>query len=353
VEIRAPFVGVIRFDGQCLTHEPDLMPEDGVYGRFVVKDGRVTEFLPEEVPAYTPPPCPPEPAPCGDCLEPLPALSVAADNLTFLDTDGSLLTRVYAAGTGSASVSGKGTPDDPLKVNVAAPELGDVSISTTTPEALRVTGRIIDHVTSPAGGQVVGGIEFDQYGHAVKAAESSGGTTGVVSLDTVEAAIRKEEQGGAVVLTLPTQFDTGRTIVTGRQEIDVDIYGRVTAYRDGIIDELDRVSAVVTGGWTEFSFSFGMYYAGYLRLSFVCDLNYTFTAQPYPVGLTPLPAGFRVFLDGTQFQCWMRTSYNRAAGLEGISVMPVAGAEHVLRIEVPVALSATAYGLLDISRCRP
>jgi hypothetical protein len=350
-------VGTIWFDGKCLSFEPESHP-DGIYGRFVVEGGRVTAFLPEEVPAYTPPPCVQHPSPCGDSgtgsgggsgggAAAPPAVSPSGDNLTRLDALGRLMSELFATGSGAAVVSGKGTASSPLRIHVAQ-QAADTAVQTDTPDILRVNGRIVGHRTPSGAGPVINGVEYDQYGHAVRAAAGAGGLSGVASVDTEESAIRKSGTAGAVVLTLPTFFSTTQTVHTGRQAVDIDMYGRVIAYRTELLDDLDRVSVPVPGGWDTFGFVFGLYLPGLLRVSLQADLGFTDTGA---WGLAA-KAGARVLLDDTPLQTFVRYDGGHGVGLEALTAQEIAAGQHQITLSLPAANPEGAWGLLDISRCR-
>jgi hypothetical protein len=359
VEIRAPFVGVIRFDGKCLSFEPEDHP-DGVYGRFVVQGGRVVAFLPEEAPAYVPPPCPPLAGPCGEGGSSggggsgsgggFPGVSPQSGNLSSLDQDGKLLTRLNTAGTATVTLSGNGSAASPLRAT-AVPAAVQTDVQTDTPDILRVQGRMVGHKASPGAGQVLNGIEFDQYGHAVGFHDLSSGT-GVLSLSTDPLAITRIENNGAVLLSLPTYHPTAATIATGRQELDIDPYGRITAVRAAALDDTDRISTAVTGAWQELHYPFGFNHPGLLRVRLRADLGAGYADSPALYGLRPLPPGWAAYVDDLPFALMADVAANRVVGLEGLGAQPLTAASHVLRVALPAAVPSTFHGLLDIERCR-
>jgi hypothetical protein len=350
VEITAPFVGTIRFDGRCLTHEPDPAVLDGVYGRFVVEGGRVTRFLPETVPAYTPPPCAATPEPCDDCEGEGVELSTDAANLSKLDVNGRLLTQLVVSSSGNVQISGNGTASNPLRVTVVESSSQTGEIVSATPDILGVAGgTVLSHLPSAGAGEIINGIEFDAYGHALKASSAGTGETGVTTIVTNPDAIEKTEQNGAVSLTLPTMFTANLELSTGRQILYVDMYGRITAVTDAVIDELDELSYVMPGGWQEIMFNFGTFYSGYMRVTYTGDLGFT-TSGAY--GLGQLTTGCSALLDTLPLQAFIRYDGGRAVGFEARSTMEVLGGSHVLALTVPSPVPNDAMGILDIGRCR-
>jgi hypothetical protein len=358
VKAETLFDGTFVFDGRCLFHEPGLVPPDGVYGRFVVADGKVTEFLPEEIPTYTPPPCVPEPEPCGEGGEGA-EVSPLAGNLTKKDTDGTLLTRLYTSSTDSVTLSGNGTAGSPLRA-VAAGSVpggggggGGGSIISATPDVLPVQGNTISHATSAGGGQILNSIEFDAYGHAI-GASSAPGFEGVKAVEVEDAAIKKEENNGVVLLTLPMKFNNPPEIQAGDTVLDVDIYGRVTGFRQGTGDAAnDRISEVIEGNWRDLTVEFDTHTAGKIRVGYWGDL--TLNLGGGFAGFAPTPAGVIVKLDGTVMRAFLKYTGTYVQGFEAVTNGTVQAGAHSLTVTITATgIVPTSYpGLVDIWVCRP
>jgi hypothetical protein len=347
--VEIPFGGTLRFDGKCLSYDPREYP-DGVYGRFVVKGGKVVKLLPEKVPAYTPPPCPPGPEPCDGC-EGEVALSDDPDNLSALDAEGKLVTKIVTSAVGDVRLAGYGNAASPLRV-VGATSGGGAAptVVSGSPDILDVTpAGVISHKPSAGANTTINGIEFDAYGHAVGGSDAAPPTGGVTALEVNADALTKLDNNGGVLLSLPVQFGAEQTIATGRQEIAVDMYGRVTDFREALIDELDSLSTVIAGGWDVYDYDFGIFYPGYLRVSYSGDLGFN-TLNAW--GLGPLVAGVTVKLNGISLQAFIRYDSGRAVGIEARTLTQVAGDVHRLTLTVPAPVPVSAVGLLDVTRCR-
>lgn len=117
------FGRMLSFDGQCLTvtGTPDI--EDGVYNSFKIVDGCFVSATDDGVPQYTPAPCAPSTDGCGG------GGGGGGDSSVNLDpqscnllgyTNGLLSAIIHFGDSEGVTVSGCGTPNDPIRFTVNA-----------------------------------------------------------------------------------------------------------------------------------------------------------------------------------------------------------------------------------------
>jgi hypothetical protein len=262
-----------------------------------------------------------------------------------LDLKGDILTKLHTNNTTTAKLSGTGTAINPLKVDVTLAN-NQLSLTTSTPEVISVDNADIRHKVSGVVANKYLGFEVDQYGHIKGYTESSSSTQGVLSLDVVPGTLAMQSSNGAVVLSLPTNFNNTTTFSTGLHRITVDNYGRITAIAEEVLETLDTISSVVNSGWVSYSYTFTLISNGYLRIRYIGDLMTTYNGY----GLVPLPSGITVRLDSNNLNGYANLVNNRVSGIEIRTNNFVAAGDHTLTIAVPTTVTTT--GMLEIFRCR-
>lgn len=345
-----PFGRSLIYDGECLRLEGGATVADGVYGKFKVVDGCLTEALPDEVPSYTPPPCTPAPTPCGGGTE-AASLTPSADNLLFYDSAGRLMGKLFVENGTGIQISGTGTEGSPLKITGTI-EPNDTKITSSTPDALPIEGLgtesrpyDIRHAVSKADpGSSFGGFTVDRYGHiqGYQAPDSPGIITLQGTPGEVEAAVTQ----GAAVLSLAKKFQNPQSFQAGEQKVEVDLCGRISAITDSPAPVNDRFSNIFTGNRTFIQFVLTTGRSGRLRISYQGDLGLELAGA----GLAPLPAAIGLTLDGMSIAAYAVLSNGRVAGLEAVSVNAYEAGDHLIAISLPEAVSAP--GIMDVSICQ-
>jgi hypothetical protein len=336
--------GTIKFDGECLSHEPGVSYPDGVYGGLVVQNGTVTELLPDKELTYTPPPCAALPAPCEDGEL---TVEIANDpaNLSQLNLNGEILTKIITNNTPTAQLVGNGTASNPLKVNVTQTS-SQLNLITSTPEVMDVTNGDIKHKTSGVSASTYLGFTVDQFGHIKSYTAPATSNQGVLSLDVVPGTLSIQSSNGAVILGLPSNFSNSSTFSTGLYRITVDTYGRITGITEEVLENLDTISSVINSGWTTFTYNFTTVNNGYLRIRYIGDLAFPYTGY----GLIPLPTGLTVALNNTNLNGYAFLTNNRVSGIEIRTTNIIASGSYSLVITAPNTVTST--GILEVFRCR-
>ena len=156
----------IKWDGYNLYKNRTRNTVDGTYDRVSVVDGCVVGYSAGDVPTYTPPYCNPAPAPCGDG-------GVGAGGVTISPTAGNILkqdalglyARAYITGGDNVEVTGVGTQDNPIRINVPSNTVtrvsgvGSVKVTETIPNNYSV--ELQDSGISPG---VYGGFNVSAKG---------------------------------------------------------------------------------------------------------------------------------------------------------------------------------------------
>jgi hypothetical protein len=346
-----PFGRTLVYDGDCLRLEGTTSVPDGVYGRFKLVDGCLTEAFPEDVPVYTPPPCLPAPTPCGGGGTEAAGLTPSADNLLFYDGAGRLMGRLYAEQGSGIQVSGAGTESSPLRISSIV-EPNDTRITSSTPDVIQIDGQgsesqpyDIKHAGSPANnGQDLAGFTVDSYGH-IRGYQAPAASS-IVTLQGTPGEINAPNNQGAVIISLFKKFDSPQFFQAGDHRVKVDLCGRVEAVTDNPLAVEDRFSKVFTGNRTDFYFNFETGRAGRLRLSYKGDLGQAASGT----GLISLPANIGLLLDNASLEAYAVVADGRVVGLEAVSAEAYEIGQHLISITLPAAINVP--GFLDVTVCR-
>ena len=156
----------IKWDGYNLYKNRIRNTVDGTYDRISVVDGCVVGYSAGDVPTYTPPYCNPAPAPCGEGEVNTGGVTISptAGNILKQDVLG-LYARAYVTGGDNVEVTGTGTQDNPLRINVPSNTVtrisgvGSIKVTETTPN--NYSAELQDSGISPG---VYGGFNVSAKG---------------------------------------------------------------------------------------------------------------------------------------------------------------------------------------------
>lgn len=160
-------------DGCVQIEKPETAPQDGVYGKIVVKNGCIVDVQPEDIPLYNGPACAPVPCPCdgeggsGGGLLP----STLSGNLFEIDPAGGALVKLSVKEGSGISVTGDGTATNPLTISAKdAGENAKIYIQagnngvTLTGDGTAKSPYTISHLEQGEA-RTIQGMSFDRYGH--------------------------------------------------------------------------------------------------------------------------------------------------------------------------------------------
>lgn len=226
-----PFGRQLVYDGQGLRLKGSVNTPDGKYGLFTVENGCITKA--EEQPAceYTPQPCTPAAAPCGEGSSGSISLQPGEDNLLNFDASGRLGAQLkYTTTTEGMTITGYGTTNSPLTINYTPGETAKTYVRGSTP-AVTVSGDgtatapyDISHKEIDIGAGTYGGFTVDAYGHITGYKEPDLGLTKILA----GVGIQVTQNGTIATVALPAQTNTYGTYQLGGWSVSVDGQGIVT-----------------------------------------------------------------------------------------------------------------------------
>lgn len=211
-----PFGGRLYSRDGCTHYEEGNPPEDGVYGKVVVKNGCIAGVEKEDIPLYTSSPCAPVPVPCdceggGSMAEP----STVAGNLFEYDAAGRPLVKpVIAAGDG-VTITGSMTAASPLVINVKATESGRQYFRAGN-NGIELTGAGTQdnpyNIALKKGMAAnINGMSFDEYGTLIDYLAPADATTvnGILAGDGIEVQMDAKQGIATIGLMPPIINETG------------------------------------------------------------------------------------------------------------------------------------------------
>lgn len=274
-DVCLPFGRVLRYDGTGFTLEGGVNTPDGVYGLFTVENGCITGAQEQPVCDYTPQPCTPAAAPCGDSGSGSVTLQPGTDNLLNFDSSGRLGAQLnYEAGDG-ITVTGYGTASSPLRISVDAAESESVALRSAN-SAIKVSGSgvatdpfYLEHVESAAGAGTYNGITIDDYGHVTGIEEVTGALTDVMA----GPGLGVTASGTIRTISLNSQSDVSGTYVVGGYSVTYDTHGIVTGISE-VVRLTDEATLDVDPAQYIFTLTQGGSVAGLTRKAAAAEDNF-------------------------------------------------------------------------------
>jgi hypothetical protein len=239
-----PFGRSLVYNGECLSVEGDANIPDGEYGVIVVENGCIVSARPNPVFEYTPGPCAPAAASCGDSGGGSGGGSIDlqpnACNLSSLDGAGRLGTYLSVTAGSGINISGCGSTSSPLVISSNPVEASKTYVQSEDTGALTITGQgsltdpyILGLVPVMANPGTYVGFTVNEYGQITKYAAPDGSTSvlGVVAGPGIEAV----NTAGIVTVSLSESGIDAGHYVCGGYDLSLDLAGRVIGV-DQIID---------------------------------------------------------------------------------------------------------------------
>lgn len=212
-----PFGGRLYSRDGCTHYEEGSPPEDGVYGKVVIKNGCIVDVQKKDIPLYTAAPCAPVPVPCdceggtGGMAEP----STTAGNLFEYDAAGRPLVKpVITAGSG-VSITGNMTANSPLVISAKAGESGRQYFRAGNSGIELTGGGTQDNpynIALKKGMQAnINGMTFDEYGMLIDYLAPADATTinGILAGDGIKVDTDAKQGVATISLMPPIKNITG------------------------------------------------------------------------------------------------------------------------------------------------
>lgn len=362
-------------NGLCvMVEDADVPTPDGIYDRFLVKDGCIVAALPGEIPQYTPPPCAPAPAPCiGGGEGGTVSLSPDPCNLTRLDASGNLITNVNVEGNQYITWQGCGTANNPLTATVIFPD-SETHIGTSTPSAIEVVGT--GSSTTPyrinlrESGIVPGtyaGFTFNQFGQVT--AFNPVAVTGIQSIVNgpgIDVAVNE----GVATISIPSVFENPGDYLLGGYKATIDLTGRITRLSQQIIideglydvedylvelNHLGSVTSITSAGKAQKNIFSQIYTFPQLERTLTVNLTrvgrvritYRSGTVPAAPGVVPYVGDLLITFDNTQFAAYA------ANGALEILTAPYSPGEYEINISDLQGNMLTDVAILDVVLVAP
>lgn len=348
-----PFGGLLAFDGECITFtEPTQAPEDGVYDRFVVQNGCITEARKADLPTYTPPPCTPIPVPCDDTGSGTITISPDVANLLYWDSSSRLVGKLFYENSGDVTLSGNGTAGSPLRISAnIAPTI--TTITSPTPDVLLLANpdtNVFTLAMATISNSVVGvhaGFEIDRYGRVVGYTEPAAG--GVTEIRETPGNTVVTGAQGVYIIDLPTLYSTLQKVQAGDQELTIDMQGRVSQIDNKAQAVGDRFSTVISGSWTTNTFSFTSTISGRMRISYKGNIGSITSAVSE--GLITLPSDIQLLVDTQTIAAYaVVTDGQYIVGIEALTPNTYLAGDHTMALVSNNNITNPL--ILDISLCQ-
>lgn len=232
-------------DGCVQIEKPETTPQDGVYGKIVVKNGCIVDVLSEDIPLYNGPACAPVPCPCdgeggsGSGLLP----SSVAGNLFEIDPVGGALVKLSVKEGAGISITGDGTATNPITISVK--DVGGNATIYIKPgnNGVTITGDgtakapyTISH-QEKGEERTIQGMSFDRYGHLQDYTQPTEATTinGVKAGDGIDVDVDVSTGIATVKLKEPLP-NISNTFTFGGYDVELK--------RNQIVDIARRIQLV-------------------------------------------------------------------------------------------------------------
>lgn len=232
------------WSGNCYEVRGTPTIEDGWYGQVQVVDGCIVDARAASVPVYTPAPCAPAAAPCGDSGSTSVTLNPDACNLLTY-TSGMLDARLYIGDTTGVTVTGCGTANDPLRFAVSV-DSDSVFVKSGSPDVIGVEGDgsasspfTISMTYGSLNAGWHGSYEIDMYGRVIGFDSSR---TGLIDGVSDGAGIELVVEAGILTANLKDVGVTAGQYTTGGYTYTVNSRGQVTNIRRDITITEDTYS---------------------------------------------------------------------------------------------------------------
>lgn len=386
----------ISWDGDCLVSKGTPSVIDGWYSEIHVVNGCIIDARTAPIPIYTPPPCAPAAKPCDDNNnggESDIVLNPEGCNLLEY-ISGMLDARIYFGANTGLTVTGCGTQNDPLVLNVT-PQTQNIYIQSSTPQILPISGSgtssdpfSISHADSGIQAGMYGSFEVDRYGHIIAYDESRDDvitgiidgngvslsiTSGLLSADLNDTGIDAGQYtlGGYTVTFNSTgqATDIRRDITITQGTYQLGNYN-VTINDIGSLTDISLVDIDTTaipdtfiGSYRgdagavdiEREISFTTEFDGPLHVEYRGLLSQT---NLNPGQSMTVPSGFDIAIDGTSVVDQMIevtgtfntivTPGNTIVAIRGTSLNAIDAGPHTVTITAPTALITQTDGVIRV-----
>lgn len=249
-----PFGGTLASKKGIISYTAGKAPTDGTYSTITIKDGCITGVGHIEGATYTSNPCDAIPSSCSSSATDGGSVSISntVNNLTSLDSTGSIVTTLSVNAGSGISIKGAGTTANPLIISTASNSNANKCYINTGNTWIIISGSgsqsspyVISHRQVLGSQRTISGMTFDAAGHLVSYSAPTGSATIKGIVDGVGISTNMNPSTGiATVALAEVPNPINKTVEIGGYRLTFDKYNRVTK----LVEPSSATGLARTGG---------------------------------------------------------------------------------------------------------